>query len=171
MTTSFKLEHDFPSVPLDVFEKYLNHPELNEMLATMPSFKSRELVESQTLPNGEQHWVFKVTAGGEMPPAIAKIASPDLFTWLEKSRFVPKEHALYFNIEPLKAASKFESSGKWTHMKHKNGTRRTLECDVTVKIPFVGKIVETFLLGEFKRNYEVEPDIQTRFYAKIMRAK
>ncbi len=170
MTTPFKLEHEFPSVPLDVFEKYLNHPELNTMLAHMPSFKSRELVESQTLGNGEQHWVFKVTAGGELPPAISKLASPELFTWLEKSRFVPKEHAVYFTIEPIKAQGKFESSGKWTHTKLKNGTRRTLEGEMSVKIPFVGKIVETFLLGEFKRNYEVEPDIQARFYAKMMRA-
>lgn len=171
MTTSFKLEHEFPSVPLDVFEKYLNHPELNAMLAQMPSFKSRDLVESQTLKNGEQHWVFKVAAGGELPPAISKIASPDLFTWIEKSRFVPKEHAVYFSIEPIKAKDKFESTGKWTHTKHKNGTLRTLESSMTIKIPFIGKIVETFLLGELKRNYAVEPDIQSRFYEKMMRSE
>ena len=171
MTTSFKLEHDFPSIPLDLFEKYLNHPELNALLAKMPSFKSRELLESQTLENGEQHWCFKVTAGGELPPAISKLVSPETFTWLEKSRFVPKEHAVYFSIEPTLAKGKFESSGKWTHLKHQKGTRRILEGEMHVKIPFVGKIVENFLLSEFKRNYEVEPGIQTKFYQKMLKSE
>lgn len=171
MTTSFKLEHEFPSVPLEIFEQYLNHPELNTLLAKMPSFKSRELIEAQTLKNGEQHWCFKVTAGGDLPPAISKIVSPETFTWLEKSRFVPKEHAIYFSIEPTMVKGKFESNGKWTHLKQKNGTLRVLEGDMTVKIPFVGKIVENFLLNEFKRNYEVEPGIQTKFYEKMMKSK
>lgn len=169
MTTSFKLEHEFPSVPLDVFEKYLNHVELNQMLASMPSFKSRDLIEEQTLDSGERHWCFKVSAGGELPPAVSKIASPELFTWLEKARFIPKEHALYFTIEPLTAKAKFEGSGKFSFSHNKNGTLRVLEGNMNVKIPFVGKIVETFLINELKRNYEAEPDIQSRFYAKMMR--
>lgn len=170
MTTSFKLEHEFPSVPLDVFEKYLNHAELNKMLSAMPSFKSRELVEEQTFENGEKHWCFRVSAGGELPPAVAKIASADLFTWNEKARFVPEEHALYFSIEPLSSKAKFEGSGKFVFSKLKNGTKRILEGEMNVKIPFIGKIVEGFLVGELKRNYEAEPDIQTRFYNKMLRS-
>lgn len=171
MTTSYKLEHEFPEIPFEVFEKHLNHPELNKMLAKMPSFKSRDLIDSKTLKNGEQHWCFKVVAGGELPPAISKIVSPDTFTWLEKSRFVPKEHAVYFEIEPLAAKGKFESAGKWSHKKHNHGTLRVLEGEMTVKIPFVGKMVENFLLNEFKRNYEIEPGIQKEFYQKIMQSE
>lgn len=171
MTTSYQLEHEFPAVPIDVFEKYLNHPDLNILLAKMPSFKSRELVESKTLPNGEQHWCFKVVAGGEVPPAISKLVSPDTFTWLEKSRFVPKEHAVYFSIEPIFAKGKFESSGKWTYRTHKKGTVRVLEGEMSVKIPFVGKMIESFLLKELNRNYEVEPEIQAKFYKKIMKSE
>ncbi len=169
MTTSYRIEHEFPSVPLDIFVKHLNHTELNKMLAAMPSFKSRDLVEEQELENGEKQWCFLVSAAGDLPPAVSAIASPDLFKWHEKSHYIPKEKTLHFKIEPLSGGSKFEGSGKFIYSKMKNGTKRVLEGEMSVKIPFVGKIVESFLVNELKKNYEVEPDIQSKFYAKIMK--
>ncbi len=140
------------------------------MLSALPSFKSRELVEHQELTSGERYWCFKVSAGGELPPAIAKIASPELFSWLEKGTFNPKEHTLSFVIEPLAAKSKFESTGKFTYTKLKKGTLRVFEGEMNVKIPFVGKLVEGFLLAELKKNYAVEPEIQTKFHEMMMKA-
>ncbi len=169
MATKFQLEHEFPDISLDFFEKYLNHPELNSMLSLMPAFRSRDLIEKQELESGEVHWRFKVIAGGEFPPAVTKIISPEMFTWWENSHFVPAEHCIHFNIEPLKAQGKFEGSGQWRLIKQGNGTKRVIEGEMNVKIPFVGRIVESFLINELKKNYEVEPDIQTRFYHKMRR--
>ena len=39
--------------------------------------------------------------------------------------------------------------------------------EITFKIPFVGKIVEAYLVKELKRNYDVEPEIQRRFYSEM----
>jgi hypothetical protein len=170
MTTSYRIEHEFPSVPLDIFVQNLNHAELNKMLTALPSFKSRELIEEQELENGEKQWCFLVSAAGDLPPAVSAIASPDLFKWHEKSHYVPKEKTLHFKIEPLSGSSKFEGSGRFIYSKLKNGTKRVLEGEMNVKIPFVGKIVESFLVNELKKNYEVEPGVQSKFYAKMMRS-
>jgi hypothetical protein len=167
MTTPFRLEHDFPEISLKKFEKYLNHPKLNEMLAGMPAFRGRDLIEEQKLPNGETHWKFKVVAGGEIPPAIAKVVSPDMFAWIETSRFVPNEHCIHFTIEPIVAKDKFSGAGKWLLLSDKKGTKRVIEGEFTFKIPFIGKLVESYLIKELKRNYEVEPEIQRRFYAEV----
>jgi hypothetical protein len=169
MTTSFRLEHEFPDISLELYEKYLNHPDLNQMLSQMPAFRSRDLVEKQELDNGEIHWTFKVVAGGDIPPAVQKVLSADMFSWWEKTRFVPSEHTIHFKIEPLVAKGKFEGGGKWCLIKHGNGTKRVIDGEMSVKIPLVGRVVESFLVSELKRNYEVEPDIQTRFYNKMRR--
>lgn len=167
MTTPFRLEHDFPEISLAHFEKYLNHAKLNEMLSDMPAFRSRELVEEQKLDNGEIIWKFKVVAGGDLPPAVGKVMPPEMFTWWETSRFVPVEHCIHFNIEPVKMKGKFEGGGKWQLTADGEGTKRVIEGNMTVKIPFVGKLVESYLVSELKRNYEVEPDLQKKFYAQM----
>ena len=45
MSSTFRLEHSFPDIPVELFEKYLNHPELIAMLSGMPGFRSRDLHE------------------------------------------------------------------------------------------------------------------------------
>ena len=39
---------------------------------------------------------------------------------------------------------------------------------MNVKIPFIGKTIEGFIIAELKRNYEVEPNIQNEFYARYL---
>lgn len=170
MTTSFTLEHDFPGISIELFEKHLNHPDLNEKLAEMPAFRSRDLIEEKRLKNGEIHWSFKVVAGGDIPPAVQKVISKDMFSWVENTRFVPDEHCIYWSIEPLISKGKFEGKGTWLLESTKKGTRRTIEGDISVKIPLIGKIAESFIVNELKRNYEVEPKIQQTFYNKMKKS-
>ncbi len=167
MTTPFRLEHDFPGISLAKFEKYLNHPKLNDMMKEMPAFRSRDLIEEQKLKNGEILWKFKVVAGGNIPPAVSSVVSPDMFSWVETSRFVPSEHAIHFTIEPLVAKDKFKGEGKWILKGDKKGTKRVIEGEITFRAMLIGKVVEGFMVKELNRNYEVEPDIQRRFYAEM----
>lgn len=169
MTTSFRIESDFPDVPIDLFEKHLNHPELIEMLKGMPAFRSRDLVERKDLPGGETFWRFKVVAGGEIPGPARKVLSEDMLTWHEDARWVPREHTIHWDIVLLapKIRDLVESKGTWRLQPAGAGTRRVIDGAVTVKMPLVGKIVEQFLVGELKKNYQVEPDIQRRFYAQM----
>lgn len=170
MTTTFRIENEFPDVPIEVFEKHLNHPELIEMLKAMPAFRSRDLVERKDLPGGETLWRFKVVAGGEIPGPARKVLSEDMLAWYENTRWVPAEHVIHWSIELLaqKLKDSIESKGTWRLEKKGGGTRRVIDGAVTVKMPLVGKIVEQFLVGELKKNYQVEPDIQRRFYRSMM---
>lgn len=166
MTTTFKLEHDFPDIPVDLFERHLNHPELIAMLSGMPAFRSRDLVEKKDLGGGQVNWRFKVIAGGDIPASARKVMNEDMLTWHEDTRFVPSEHTIYWTIVPLKDKVKdiLEAKGIWKLIPSGQGTRRLIEGNINVKIPLVGKVVEQFLAGELKKNYDVEPDIQRKFY-------
>lgn len=167
MTTTFRLEHSFPDIPLELFERHLNHPELIAMLDAMPAFRSRELVERQDLPDGKTRWRFKVVAGGDIPPAARKVVNEDLLTWWEDTTFSPTEHCIYWSIEPVKIKDKLVCRGTWKLIAQGGGTHRVIDGELTVKVPLVGKVAETFLVGELKRNYDVEPDIQRKFYRSM----
>jgi hypothetical protein len=166
MSTTFKLEHQFPDISVELFEKYLNHPELIAMLSGMPAFRSRELVEKKDLGGGVVNWRFKVVAGGEIPVAARKVMGEDMLTWWEDTKFVPSEHTIYWSIVPLKDSvkDKLEAKGIWKLIPSGKGTKRIIEGDINVKIMIVGKVVEQFLASELKKNYDVEPDIQRKFY-------
>jgi len=166
MATTFRLEHDFPDISIELYEKYLNHPELIGMLAGMPAFRSRDLVDKKDLGEGRVNWRFKVVAGGDIPKSAQRVVNDDMLTWYEDTRFEPKEHTIHWTIVPLKEKVKdmLEAHGTWKLTPAGQGTRRVIEGHITVKVPFVGKVVEQFLATELKKNYDVEPDIQRKFY-------
>lgn len=169
MATKFSLEHSFPTISVALFEKYLNHPLLNEKLAAMPGYRTRSMEEQSEGPDGEISWKFKVVAGGQLPPAIQKILSEDMFAWWEESKFYPDEHCIRWSISPLFKQVSFNGNGIWRLEKEGKGTRRVIEGEISVKIPFVGKLVENYLISELKRNFEVEPEIQKSFYEKMQK--
>jgi hypothetical protein len=170
MATTFKLEHNFPDIPVEVFEKHLNHPDLIKMLDKMPAFRSRDLVDKKDNGDGSTTWRFKVVAGGDVPSSVRKVLNEEMLTWHEDTRFVPAEHTIYWTIVPLaqKAKDLLESKGIWKLIPAGKGTRRVIEGTITIKVPLIGKVVEQYLAGELKRNYDVEPDIQRTFYRKMM---
>ncbi|HEY1100122.1 MAG TPA: DUF2505 domain-containing protein [Myxococcota bacterium] len=170
MATKFTLEHSFPDIPVDVFEKHLNHPDLIKALDKMPAFRSRDLVSKTDNADGSTTWRFKVVAGGDVPPAVRKVLSEDMLTWHEDTKFVPNEHTIHWTITPLAESAKklLTSHGIWKLIPSGAGTRRVIEGNIDVKVPLIGKVVEQYLAGELKRNYDVEPDIQRSFYKKMM---
>ncbi len=170
MATTFTLEHNFPDIPVEVFEQHLNHPDLIKMLDKMPAFRSRDLVSKTDNGDGSITWRFKVVAGGDVPPAVRKVLSEEMLTWHEDTKFVPAEHTIHWTITPLaeRAQKLLESHGIWKLIPAGKGTRRVIEGHINVKVPLIGKLVEQYLAGELKRNYDVEPDLQRAFYKKMM---
>ena len=124
------------------------------------------MVATEEEGNGGIQWHFRVVAGGDIPASARKVVNEDMLTWNEVTRFEPKEHTIHWKIVPLKDKIKdiLNSYGTWKLIPEGQGTRRIIDGFIEVKIPFVGKVAETFLAGELKRNYDVEPDLQRKFY-------
>ena len=166
MATSFTLKHDFPGIELDLFEEHLNHPELVKELGAMPGMKSRELISEKKAGNGDTLWQFKVVVDSKLPRAMEKIVSQEMMSWQESSRFSRPEHCIYWEMEPFMGKTKFQSSGTWELSEYDEGTRRIINGEVSIKVPFVGKAIEAFMVSEIKKSYEVEPTIQLEFYQR-----
>lgn len=166
MATSFKLQHDFPGISIEKFIAHLNDEKLNAMLADGLDFDERTLLShKQTL--GSVEWEFRVKKTGDLPAAIKKVLKADAFSWHERSRFVPSENCIYWEIIPEFSAIKFRGEGVWRLSSKNHGCSRVIEGKVTVDIPLVGKMVENFIVNELVKTYEIEPRIQEQFYAQV----
>lgn len=166
MTTAFKLEHDFKTIPLEKFVAHLNDPKLNKMLEQGLSFDERTLISRKEDVDGIE-WQFRVKKSGELPAAIKKVLKEDSLGWQEKSRFVRKENCIHWQILPDTRLIKFHGEGVWRLLAQSHGCKRIIEGKVTVEIPLVGKLVEGFIVNELVKSYEIEPSIQEKFYAQI----
>lgn len=167
MTTSFILEHDFPTISLEKFEAHLNDPKLNKLLEKELSFDERTLTDRVVNKNGDVEWHFNIRKKGELPAALKKIIPGDGLSWKETSRYIAKEHCIYWEIKPDSKLVKFHGEGTWRLSKAGRGCKRVIEGKVSVEIPIVGKMVESFIVNELKSTYEVEPKVQQKFYDSI----
>lgn len=167
MPTTFRLEHFFSKIPLDKFEKYLNHPTLNHHLSQIPAFRSRELLKEQRMPSGDVEWVFKVQIGLELPMQMRNWISMDMLCFHETSRFVANDHCIYWKAEPVVGKSKLQSEGRFLLTKKGKGTLRVVDGTIAILVPLVGQLVERFFIRELEKNYTHEIEVQNRFYAEM----
>lgn len=167
MSTKFTIEHEFPSISLEKFVAHLNDPKLNTLLEQELNFEERRMVAKKSEKNGDIEWSFIVKKSGDVPPALKKIIKGNSFSWKEISRYVPKEHCIYWQILPDIELIKFHGQGVWRLKKFKKGCKRIIEGEIKVEIPLLGKIIESYIVNELKNTYEIEPEIQERFYDSI----
>lgn len=163
MTTTFELTHEFENISLDKFEKYLNHEILNNLLEKELDFVSRKLVKTSNNKHNTS-WIFEVKKKANLPSAIRNMIKSDTISWQEESLFNSKDHSISWEITPLTKGLNFVAKGiaKLSHTK--NGCIRHLSGSVSVSIPLVGKLIENTIVKELVRNYDIEPNIQKKFY-------
>lgn len=168
MATQFKLEHEFLDIPLAVFEAHLNDPELTKRIKQGLGFDERKLVSHKESKDSTE-WSFLVKKHGDMPKALQKIFKDGGLSWLEQSRFVRDEHCIYWDIKPESNLIQFHGHGTWQLASKGAGCKRVIEGSVNVQIPLVGKMIETFIVNELVKTYEIEPTIQREFYRWVMK--
>jgi hypothetical protein len=167
MATSFKLEHDFSDIPLDIFLSHLLDPKLNQMLKDGLSFDERRLVERKETKGG-MDWCFLVKKSVELPSAIKRILKADDLIWKEFSSFVRKDHCVYWKIVPELKLVPLRGEGRSKFSKKQDGCKRIIEGQITADIPLVGKMVEAFIVNELLKSYDIEPGIERDFFRSIM---
>jgi hypothetical protein len=166
MTTTFSLTHDFSTIPLDIFEAYLNHPKLNERLVSALGFDERKLITKEA-SNNETSWVFLVKKSASIPSPLKKFLTDGSLSWQETSRFIPDEHCIYWHITPTSNLIKFHGDGVFRLSKKNKGCSRVIEGSITVDIPLVGKMIEKIIVQELVKQYEFEQLVQCQFYDEI----
>lgn len=169
MATRFEIKHEFKTISLDIFEKYLNHPKLDSYLKSIKGFETRELVNYKKYDDGKQEWIFLVKALSEMPSYMKSLFSGHSLGWHEHSRFEPNDHCIYWRIEPLIGKNMISGQGRFLMQKKNKGTLRTIDGEVHIKVPLLGSQMERFLVNELIKAYDEEPKAQLAFYEHMIK--
>jgi hypothetical protein len=167
MASTFRLEHHFPTIPIEKFIAHLNDPNLNQMIEKGLEFKERRLLKRKENLAGIE-WEFSIKKCGiELPKILQKFFKHGVISWHEKSILVRKENCIHWQIFPDTKLIPFHGSGVWKLEPMVNGCIRIIEGSFSVDIPILGKTLEKFLVDEILKNYRREPLIQEKFYDAI----
>ena len=90
---------------------HLNDPKLNQLLEQNLFFDERSMTKRVVKKNGDVEWHFNIKKHGELPAVLKKVLHAEGLSWKEVSRFVAKEHCIYWEITPDSKLSKISWRG------------------------------------------------------------
>ena len=97
--------------------------------------------------------VVETVANGDIPPALRKIISPKMLTWIEYGIWDDKEKTYEYKVKTLYFSNITNVGGKFFYTEPEAGKcKRRLEGYVEVNMPLLGKIVEKKVSEVHKEN-------------------
>ena len=100
----------------------------------------------------------KLELASNVPGALRKVLSDDMLQCIDDSEYNMEEGTHKWNVKPTFKTDVFKCTGfsRYTEIKEDDEvqTRREIMLEVKVKIPFVGKLAEQFILDAYKKNLD-----------------
>jgi hypothetical protein len=154
----FKFEHTFP-VDVDRLEKAMFNPELPAFLKKkMSSLKEMEVLERNESDSAIERRVRYVPE-----PLIKKVGPkkvpPEAMIWVEESRYDKSTRRMSFDNVPThpQVVKLMTNTGTITLAPTSGGqSRRTMEGELKVKVPILGRIAEKIIFKTARNVIEEE---------------
>lgn len=160
----FTLEHSF-AAPVDEVVSASNSTEFQERLDALPNLGERRVTALVEHPDGSIERTVRYVLGAKLPaPVVAVIG--ETASWDEIGRFDPSTRTWVFEIRPHVLAGRFECRGSYGFVPDGAGTRRVVEVDVRVKVPLVGRRVESEIRKGLTETLEAEAGLLEVFLAE-----
>jgi uncharacterized protein YndB with AHSA1/START domain len=153
----FILEQTF-SFPVEAVEDAFVDPALLTVLAGLPQLGHPELL-GQTDDGDTVRQDVRYTFVGHLSPAVTRVVEPSRLTWVEHSRLDRGAHRSTFEIRPDHYADRLTCSGTVTLEPHDDGTRRTVEADLRVRVPLVASKVERAIVSGLREHAAAEAQV------------
>ncbi len=157
----FKAEHRIRGISLADFEKLYFDEAFNEALCK--AVKLHRNLVARTIQGGKLHREVKVAAEREIPAAAAKILGGSRLEYTEYLDYpLGSFRGTWKTISSL-MTDKVDSSGTFGFRAEAGQVVRTVEGEVTVKILFVGKVVEQFIAADVEKSYAHAAEFMQRW--------
>ena len=160
----FTLEHHFDA-PVDIVEKASNDPAYVERLSDLPNLGERRVTRFEEHSDGSIDRVVHYKLGSQLPAAVVAVIG-SAATWDEIACFDPSGHEWTFEIRPNVMKGRIDCRGRYRFVPDGNGTKRTVEVDLKVKVPLVGGRVEREIGKGLTETLEAEAELLTEFLAE-----
>lgn len=143
--------HRFPCPPeelMAVFDDPTFNPRMSERTGVQ-----RELVEERNDAQG-YYARWKIIANTEIPAVMQKVIGADRVSYEQESRRAVGSNTLTWSIFPMVLAKQFTGTGTTTvRAAEGGGSERVIEGELVVRVPLLGKQMETKLVESVEQSY------------------
>ena len=148
--------------PLVHVEAALLDPAFIAHLATLPDLGQPALLDQSEAGDIVQRRI-RYAFVGELSAAVTAVVDPRRLTWVEESAFARSTHRSTFRIVPDHYANLLEAAGAITLRPEDGLVAREAEGDLRVRLPLVGRKVETAIVQGMAAHAEREADALQRW--------
>ncbi len=160
----FRCEHRFPGLTLAEYEELYFDETFNIALCEQVGL-ARTLI-SRDIGNGKIRRVVKVAPAREIPAAAAKVLGSSKIEYTETVDYVFGSGRGQWSTVSSVMTDKVDSRGTVAFAQSGGQVVRTVEGDVTVKLPFLGGTVEKFIVSDVEKSYEKAAEFTRGWLAK-----
>jgi len=162
--THFKIVHEFDSDPATYWKVFLHEP-YNVELYDRIGVKERTMLDRSEDAKTVK-WSIRIVPKRDLPGVIKKIVGGDL-GYTEISTLYKDENYIDVKVEPslMKDKTKIRAKYTLTPIGPKR-VRRTFEGDIDISLPLVGKKVESVILEDMQRSYDIAAKVTSEWLAR-----
>ncbi len=157
----FEIVHEL-DIPLDAVELAVLSPDLFSKLKGHLTNMEEVRQKEHRLQGAVLYRVWAYQATVRVPVFAKKVVTRDMLSWDEASTYDLKAHTAEWSVVPnVKPEWKkyFQASGKYSLVPNGGGrTKRTVEGDITLRVPVVQKMAERAILAEVRRMFDAEAE-------------
>jgi len=160
----FSLDQDLPGA-VDEVLGVLADPGFVPELGALPKVGPPELLEHR-VTDDILHQRVRYRFTGALSPAVTRVIDPARLVWVDDTTYDLRAGSATFRILPEHYANRLRCSGRHRFTPRPGGCRRSIEGDLTVSYPLVGRAVERAILSGLEDHLGAEADLIGRWLAR-----
>ena len=158
------LDQDLPGTVEEVLD-VLADPGFVPELGALPRVGRPELLEHR-VDGATLHQRVRYRFTGDLSPAVTRVIDPARLVWVDDTTYDLAAATATFRILPEHYANRLRCSGRYRFRARPGGCRRSIEGDLTVSYPLVGRAVERAIVSGLEDHLAAEADLIARWLAR-----
>jgi len=160
----FSVEQVLPGTVEEVLD-VLADPGFVPELGALPKVGPPQLLEHR-LEDGRLHQRVRYRFTGALSPAVTRVIDPSRLVWVDETTYDLAAATASFRILPDHYANRLRCSGRYRFTPAPAGCRRSIDGDLTVSYPLVGRAVERAILSGLEDHLAAEAELVGRWLAR-----
>jgi hypothetical protein len=137
-------------------------------LENVTTFKKIKRTDDGKVRKDKDEWC----AHAQLPKVLQAVIPPKALTWYGYGEWHRATKTLYFSIEPIVMRGKVDCKGRTVFKgDEKNRFVRDFEMELTVRLPVVGHLAESFIIDVLKKNEEQDHEKCSKILKKLATEK
>lgn len=150
------IDNVFPADPNTVWDTF-NDPTFEARLEATSGIQYKTL--SDAVENGIEIRRIQCTAKKELPKMLARALGAEHLSYTQVNRLDRAKNRLEWEVIPMALADKVVAKGVTTIVVKNGASHRTVDGEITVKIPLVGAAIEKTIVNEVSESYLKAADV------------